>query len=45
MGKSQAKKLGGEVLDSQAKIGHTLKEGESVYVFLPEDISFMSMGR
>ena len=45
MGKCEARRLGGEVLDPKAKLGQTLKEGESVYVFLPEDITFMSMGR
>ena len=45
MGKCEARRAGGEVLNSEMKIGHLLREGESVYIYLPEDIKFMSMGK
>ena len=45
LGKCQAKRSGGEVLDPLMVIGQVLREGESVYIFLPEDLQFISLGR
>ena len=45
LGKCEARRAGGENLNPEGKIGHLLREGESVYVYLPEDIKFMSLGK
>ena len=45
LGKCEARRAGGEVLNPEKKLGHLLREGESVYIFLEEDIKFINMGR
>lgn len=40
-----AKRANGEKLELEEKAESTLREGESVYIYLPEDINFINMGR
>jgi hypothetical protein len=40
-----AKRANGEELLLEESVDVALREGESVYIYLPEDINFINMGR
>jgi len=45
VGVCEARRGGGEILPRDALVTEILKNGEAVFIYLPDDVAFMNLGR